>query len=171
MLHAWSTVELDEIQDLQGIMRKVVELRICPSTSTVLRHHKDRYGEDNLATLNYYLGGRTKLFRTMPQQQWEYWEAWGDDMDQYYVVEDMLKLHPGQIMKLYNFVNRSSKGPASLDGVPATGSNKLDVERYIARLGEWFESNGQTLGETIKRVLGERGEEETDGVGAIVAEG
>lgn len=151
-------------------MRKVVELRICPSTSTAIRYHKDRYGEDSIPGVNSYLGRMSKRYR-ITHQQLECWEGWGDDVDQYYVVEDMLKLHPGQIMELYNFVNRSSKGPAFLDGVPATGSNKVDLEGYIDRLGEWFASNGQTMGETIKHVLVERGEEESDGVGAIVADG
>ncbi|KAL8996147.1 MAG: hypothetical protein Q9188_006634 [Gyalolechia gomerana] len=170
LLRAWTTVELKEIQDLQGIMRKLVELHICPTTTTVIRHYKDRYGEDSMPAFNSHIRGQSKSYR-VTQQQLEYWDGWGDSIHQYYVVEDMLKLHPGQIMELYNFVNRCETGPAFLDGVPSTGSNKMDVESYVDRLGEWFETNGQTLGETVKLVESERGNEETDGVGAIVADG
>ncbi|KAL8944948.1 MAG: hypothetical protein Q9216_000109 [Gyalolechia sp. 2 TL-2023] len=168
LLRQWTTVEVKEMRDLQGILRKVVEFHICPTTSTVIRRYKDRHGEDSMPAVYSHIGRQFTSYRAT-QLQLEYFGGWGDSIHQYYVVEDMLKLHPGQIMKLYNFVNRSKVSPAVLDGVPTTGSNKMDVKGYVDRLGEWFETNGQTLGETIILVLDERGDVEIDGVGDIIS--
>lgn len=82
-------------------------------------------------------------------------EGWGDEIAQYYVVEDMLKLDPGQLM----FIFESVTGRADLDSSDfglGHGSKGL-VEAYIASLGDWFENNGETLVETIGFVVGERG--------------
>ena len=150
-------------------MRKVIEEHICPSNGTVIRRHKDRYGEDSApnAAAMFGCGPRYKSSR-VTQHQFETWEGWGGDVDHYYVVEDMLKLHPGQIMELYDFIH--DYPCTRLDGVDSLGNHKQDVEVYVGKLGEWFDSNGQTLGETVKLVVSERGEDELDGMGAIVAE-
>ncbi|KAF2638991.1 hypothetical protein P280DRAFT_455277 [Massarina eburnea CBS 473.64] len=67
-------------------------------------------------------------------------EGWGDDIPHYYVVEDMLKLDPEQIMWL--------KENAPLKGM---------VEMYVRGLGDWFENNGETWVQTLEWVLDERG--------------
>ncbi|KAI9846176.1 MAG: hypothetical protein M1837_004290 [Sclerophora amabilis] len=66
-------------------------------------------------------------------------EGWGDEIPHYYVVEDMLKLDPGQIMWL--------KENAPLKG---------QVEIFVRGLGEWFENNGETFAQTLEWVMGER---------------
>ena len=69
-------------------------------------------------------------------------EGWGDEIPHYYVVEDMLKLDPAQILWLREHA-----------------SCKAQVEAYVKGLGEWFENNGETFGQTLEFVLDERGEE------------
>ncbi|KAL1952488.1 hypothetical protein VTO42DRAFT_5194 [Malbranchea cinnamomea] len=69
-------------------------------------------------------------------------EGWGDDIPHYYVVEDMLKLDPGQVLWL--------RENAHL---------KVQVESYVRSLGDWFENNGETFGKTVEWVLNERGED------------
>ena len=89
-------------------------------------------------------------------------EGWGDEVPHYYVLEDMLKLDPGQILWLR-------------DHAPG---NKPLVESYVKNLGEWFENNGETFGQTLADVLAERGEElgelreslEGRGCGVVVEE-
>lgn len=69
-------------------------------------------------------------------------EGWGDDIPHYYVIEDMLKLDPEQILWL--------KENAPLKGM---------VEGYVSSLGSWFENNGETWVQTLEWVLDERGED------------
>jgi len=80
-------------------------------------------------------------------------EGWGDDIGHYYVVEDMLKLDPAQILWL--------KENAPLKGM---------VERYVRGLGDWFENNGETWVQTLEWVLRERGEEVAAVYGAVADE-
>jgi len=77
-------------------------------------------------------------------------EGWGDDIPHYYVVEDMLKLDPEQIIWL--------KENAPLKGM---------VEGYVRGLGDWFENNGETWVQTLEWVLDERGEEVAEFMGAV----
>ncbi|KAF2143005.1 uncharacterized protein K452DRAFT_286635 [Aplosporella prunicola CBS 121167] len=80
-------------------------------------------------------------------------EGWGDDVPHYYVVEDMMKLDPAQILFL--------KENAPLKG---------QVQSYTRGLGDWFENNGETWSQTLGWVLGERGEDVEEVLGGI-AEG
>jgi hypothetical protein len=77
-------------------------------------------------------------------------EGWGDDIPHYYVIEDMLKMDPEQIMWL--------KENAPLKGM---------VEGYVRSLGDWFENNGETWVQTLEWVLSERGEDVGEFMGAI----
>jgi hypothetical protein len=77
-------------------------------------------------------------------------EGWGDDIPHYYVIEDMLKLDPEQILWL--------KENAPLKGM---------VEGYVRSLGDWFENNGETWAPTLERVLDERGESVCEFMSAI----
>lgn len=72
-------------------------------------------------------------------------EGWGDEIPHYYVVEDMLKLDPSQVLWLCQ--NAPLKG---------------QVESYVQDLGEWFENNGETFGQTLEWVISERGEDVLD---------
>ncbi|KZF20598.1 hypothetical protein L228DRAFT_174529 [Xylona heveae TC161] len=67
-------------------------------------------------------------------------EGWGDEIPHYYVVEDMLKLDPAQILYL------RSHAPF-----------KRQVEQFVRSLGDWFENNGETFSQTLEWVLDERG--------------
>lgn len=78
-------------------------------------------------------------------------EGWGDDIPHYYVLEDMLKLDPGEIMWLR-------------DNAPLKGM----VQTYVRNHGEWFENNGETFGQTLKYVLDQRGEDLEDVKDAIM---
>ncbi|PWY94932.1 Brix-domain-containing protein [Aspergillus sclerotioniger CBS 115572] len=69
-------------------------------------------------------------------------EGWGDEIPHYYVVQDMLKLDPGQVLWL--------REHASL---------KEQVELYIRSLGDWFRDNGETFGDTLEWVMKERGDD------------
>ncbi|KAL8893326.1 MAG: hypothetical protein Q9207_008594, partial [Kuettlingeria erythrocarpa] len=179
LLRSWPTAELTEMIDLYGIMRTVLERYICPSNGTVIHRHKERYGEDSMPIVGHLF--QTKYYRyrlaadptcTMPPSG-HCWEGWGDDVGHYYILEDMLKLHPGVIYQLYDFCAGSGKLGELIDAVDGwqTGSKKSVVESHIAGMGEWFIDNGQTLAETIDLVVSERGEDEIDSVGAIVFEG
>ncbi|KAJ5336694.1 hypothetical protein MYU51_005763 [Penicillium brevicompactum] len=68
------------------------------------------------------------------------YEGWGDEIPNYYVLQDMLKLDPGQILWL--------RDNALL---------KEQVEGYVWSLGEWFRDNGETFADTLEYVMNERG--------------
>jgi hypothetical protein len=69
-------------------------------------------------------------------------EGWGDDIPHYYVVEDMLKLDPGQVLWLR-------------ENAPL----KEQVERFVRSLGDWFDNNGETFAQTLECVLNDRVED------------
>ena len=85
-------------------------------------------------------------------------EGWGDEITQYYVVEDMLKLDPGQLMHLFECVVghvRPTNG-VFVHHDHLNGSKGM-VEQFVAGLGDWFENNGETLVETVGAVVRDRG--------------
>ncbi|OAX80481.1 hypothetical protein ACJ72_05190 [Emergomyces africanus] len=67
-------------------------------------------------------------------------EGWGDQIHHYYVVEDMMKLDPSQVLWLR-------------ENAPF----KEQVENYVRSMGDWFDNNGETFGQTLEWVMGERG--------------
>lgn len=87
-------------------------------------------------------------------------EGWGDEISQYYVVEDMSKCDPGQLLWLFETV--LGTGDESFEGgwggcnAGFMGSKGM-VEQFVMGLGEWFENNGETLVETVGAVVGDRG--------------
>lgn len=97
-------------------------------------------------------------------------EGWGDEIAHYYVLEDMLKLDPGQIVWLYEHVTGSGSG-SGVESELVNGSAKDTVQAFVNGVGgEWFENNGETFGETVAFVVGERGGEMEE-VRASVEEG
>jgi hypothetical protein len=80
-------------------------------------------------------------------------EGWGDEIPHYYLIQDMLKLDPEQVLWL--------RENATL---------KEHVEMYMQSLGEWFRDNGETFGDTLIWVLKERGED-PDEVRMAIEEG
>jgi hypothetical protein len=69
-------------------------------------------------------------------------EGWGDSISHYYIVQDMLKLDPAQILWLKD-----------------QGLCRAQVLDWVRGLGDWFENYGDTWGETAELVLTERGED------------
>lgn len=151
LLQNFSGAELAEMADVQAVLRDVLKTSVCPSNGTVLRKFRRRWPDSQYQLcfnlhLNYpppHVGpgagaGEDKYhakYRPTP-----YWdpgcEGWGDDLSHYYVIEDYLKLDPGQILWLKN-----------------NASAKIQVEAYVRGLGGWFENNGATFGETLEVVL------------------
>lgn len=184
LLHNWSTWELAEIADVYGVIREVVQINICPSNSTIARKFKNRYpGNEHSLMFNIHLNYPPTApqafnpftlnplathFNSTPSYTSRYAsakyslhpshevgaEGWGDDIPHYYVIEDMLKLDPEQILYL--------KEHAPLKGM---------VEGYVKSLcpeGDWFTNNGETWVQTLEFVLDERGQDVGEFMGAIV---
>ncbi|KXG54214.1 uncharacterized protein PGRI_073580 [Penicillium griseofulvum] len=80
------------------------------------------------------------------------YEGWGDEIPHYYIMQDMMKLDPGQILWL--------RDHALL---------KEQVEEYVWSLGEWFRNNGETFGDTLEYVMNERGLEVGEFRSAVAA--
>ncbi|KAI9748241.1 MAG: hypothetical protein M1835_001854 [Candelina submexicana] len=160
LLHNWSTAELAEMEDVRDVLRGVLSNSICPSNGTIARKFHKRYpSTEHQTSFNIHLNyppppppptAFQTLFHTTHQVSPlnKYYnskhelgaEGWGDEIPHYYVVEDMLKLDPAQILWLRQ--NTFSKG---------------QVESFVRGLGDWFENNGETFGQTLDFVVGERG--------------
>ena len=172
LLRNWSSAELAEIEDIRGVIAEVVRNHVCPSNGTIERKFKKRFpfaqGPDQL-TFNFWpssaemnvmaFGGlATDQFYTTShslESPAKYrsrfrndlshdpgYEGWGDEIPHYYVLQDMMKLDPRQVLWL--------REHAPLKG---------QVEAYVASLGEWFRDNGETFGDTLAWVMSERGED------------
>lgn len=186
LLHNWSTVELAEMEDARLVIREVVQNHICPSNGTIQRKFRKRYPEntpmlafnihlnyapgpattwastegewDGLGRCNSHtrlLGESTRSNRYATKFRTDLYhepgaEGWGDEINHYYVVEDMLKLNPAQILWLR-------------EHAPFKGQ----VLQFVWGLGEWFENNGETFGQTVDFVLAQRDEMVADFRGAI----
>ncbi len=162
LLHSWNTAELAEIEDVRGVLRDVLQNHICPSNGTIQRKFRKRFPEtDSQLLFNIHLNyppppsafevhfhtsrHATADNKYLPKYQSTAYhdpgsEGWGDEIPHYYVVEDMLKLDPGQIIWL--------RENAPLKGM---------VEAFVKGLGEWFENNGETFGQTLEWVIVQRG--------------
>ncbi|KAL8637305.1 MAG: hypothetical protein Q9228_005411 [Teloschistes exilis] len=168
LLRAWTDRELGELLDMQSVFRTILEKQVCPSNGTIIRRHKDRYGELSnpiISLMHIPAPGGMKHWRHLCNDSIgsvDSWEGWGDDVSHYYVIEDMMKLHPGHLMQLYHFVTGKTDTLAAMvdDGFMMTMSlagHKAAIEGFVAGLGEWFDNNGETRSETIKYVVSERG--------------
>ena len=162
LLHNWSTSELAEIEDIRLVLREVLQNHVCPSNGTIQRKFRKRHPEaEQQLMFNIHLNypppptqfqqhfhsthqvtSANKYYNkySLVAQHELGAEGWGDEIPHYYVVEDMLKLDPGQILWLR-------------DNAPLKGQ----VEMFVKGLGDWFEDNGETLGQTLAWVVGERG--------------
>jgi hypothetical protein len=164
LLRNWSTVELAEMADVHAILRDVVRSNVCPSNGTIARKFKKRFpnpdnGHQLLFNihLNYpppppsqplqpssvavtnRMRSYSKYAATPSHEPGA--EGWGDDIPHYYVVEDMLKLDPAQILWLR-------------DHAPL----KEQVQLFVRSVGgEWFDNNGETWSQTLEWVICERG--------------
>ena len=162
LLHNFSTVELAEMLDMHMILRDTISRNICPSNSAIRSKVYKRFPEStgqllfnphfNLlphswssldsdcyhSSANAAIHFRNKYTSSRYHEPGA--EGWGDDIMHYYVVEDMLKLDPEQIMWLKE-----------------NAPYKSQVEGYTRTMGEWFENNGETFVQTMQLVLQQRG--------------
>lgn len=165
LLHNFSTAELAEMLDVHLILREVVANNVCPSNGKIRQKFNKRFPESNHQLLfnihlnyppgsfvpdsGYYNSGQASSkyhAKLTPSRYHEPGaEGWGDDVGHYYVVEDMMKLDPGQILLL------KEQFPM-----------KSQVEAYVTTLGEWFANNGETFSETLGFVIRQRGGEMED---------
>ncbi|KAB8342713.1 hypothetical protein FH972_022313 [Carpinus fangiana] len=159
LLHNFDNAALAEMADVQATIRETLASNVCPSNGAIQRKFRRRFPETNYQLqfnmhLNYPTPTEMAL-STQQAQQYKYYakyrptathepgcEGWGDDISHYYVVEDMLKLDPGQILML-----------------KTCAPSKSQVEAYVRGLGPWFENNGDTFAETLEWVLRQRGVE------------
>lgn len=161
LLHNFSTGELAEMMDVHMVLREVVSSNVCPSNGRIRQKVHKRYPEHQPLFnihLNYApapssfipsdanynnsaLGSSKYHARLTPSRYHEPGaEGWGDDIGHYYVVEDMMKLDPEQILYL--------KEQCPL---------KSQVEAYVQSFGEWWGNNGETFSETVGFVVRQRG--------------
>lgn len=177
VLRPWSGEQLAEMLDLHAIFRAIIHSHICPSNGTVIRRHKQRFPDDAFPLVSTTKATRyidpladlhQAIFHSTPHvsrlsmarnhnQYGPTVEGWGDEIAQYYVVEDMLKLDPGQLMQLFESLTGPTGSNAEMKVCYGFASKKATVENFVAALGDWFENNGETLVETICFVVGERG--------------
>lgn len=194
LLRAWNNGELAEMLDVHNILHTLLEFYICPSNSTVRQRYEDQY-HDYLALPivtarpyewplrklwdrsrfthhNATVFSQAHLFRSSSNYdpEWHMLQGWGDQISHYYVLEDMLKLEPGRIVWLYDYIMvypRSLWSSLPLREVnyshqvcenTHTGSNELKDAIDAVVTAEWFQNNGQTFVETMEFVIEERGE-------------
>lgn len=176
VLRPFPPSELAELLDALAILRGLIAYYICPSDEIVRRRHKARYPYDS------YCSPQTPL-NPSKRGDSSYWAAsgWGDEITHYYIVEDMLKLAPDQIFWLYNHFSGAPGTSTNKDDRNAwlsmcTACEWLEkvvsaghfagpdegIVRGIVDVvnADWFDNNGETVAETIKFVVEERGEEE-----------
>ncbi|KAL9606891.1 MAG: hypothetical protein Q9167_008131 [Letrouitia subvulpina] len=192
LLRQWSSAQLHEMASLQRIFRSVLECHVVPSNAVARARFKERYGGGGEPEVLVVGGGRlqqqqqhqqvgakyplyTQYFHSAAAAtatgRWnkaaqEVYQGWGDEVSHYYLVEDVLKLHPGQILQLFRGavaeeepVLRGFKGGGEQQ---RNGNGNGTVETFLAGMGEWFDNNGETMAETIACVLEDRGEEEVE---------
>lgn len=162
LLHNWSTAELAEMLDVHLTLRDMVANNVCPSNGKIRQKFSKRFPDSNQQLLfnihlnyppapsayvpdswyhNSQLGSSRYQSRLAPSRWHEPGaEGWGDDISHYYIVEDMLKLDPEQILYLR-------------DNCPL----KSQVEGHVRGLGDWFVNNGETFSETLAFVIKQRG--------------
>ena len=159
LFRGWSLYALAEIEDVRRIIRDVLQNHVCPSNFTIQREYHKRFPDNDQPLLFNIHINYPPPSAPSPSQFQQYFhavhqitpsnrshnkytavphaeigaEGWGDEIPHYYVVEDMMKLDPSQVLWLR-------------DNAPLKGQ----VERFVRGLGEWFENNGETLGETLE---------------------
>ncbi|KAK4621945.1 hypothetical protein CLAFUW4_06856 [Fulvia fulva] len=172
LLQNFSSNELAEMLDVHTVMRDLVANNICPSNGKIKQKFNKRFPESKhqlLFNINMHLNyppepsalatdyynssyGSTRYQSRLSPTRWHEpgAEGWGDDIAHYYVIEDMMKLDPEQMLYLRNHCTL-----------------KAQVEVYIRGLGEWFGNNGETFTETLELVVKQRGGDLEELKGAI----
>ena len=186
MLRIWSTEELAEMQDLQNVFRSILAEHVCPSNGTVLRRYKERFpsvansGSSMLRVfslgsvndkLSYDLRNQLHVTRLQTlkhhvnsrkcnasKARYPTMEGWGDEISHYYLLEDMLKLNPQQILELYQL----AESVDTINVCDCQPSVAQSVESMLTQWdcsADWFENNGETFAGTVQTVVTDRGDE------------
>jgi hypothetical protein len=166
LLRAWSTEELAEIEDFRGIMRSVLESAILGEEDlywelepTSGRFHRKpctfplapRPYLNSVTTLKnaFHISNddRVSLNQRLHSMQALAFRArmYGrvDDITRFYVLEDLMKLDPEQVLWLQEnaYLN-------------------LQVPDQVGSMGEeWFINNGETFAQSFEMVMADRGED------------
>lgn len=157
LLRTWSSGELLEIEDVRGIL-ETMTASLCPTNGDVYW----RQGCEPFYKSSFGAGGRTRavldtsLFhdsradalledsgsKPASEVREQTMEGWGDEIEQYHVLNDLLKLTPMQIMQLYE-----------------SALTKQDIYQFIDEKagGPWFWNNGESMLHTWILVLHGRG--------------
>ncbi|KAK3069788.1 hypothetical protein LTR53_011603 [Teratosphaeriaceae sp. CCFEE 6253] len=176
LLQHLPTRALAEMLDVHHILRDVLANNVCPSNGKVRQKLQKRYPEHPPGRsagfaihLNYpppstnwcdtadwlntsaLISSAKYTHHARLQQTSRYHDAslegWGDDINHYYVVEDMLKLDPRQILFLR-------------DHCPLKSQVELFIRAQVegdGHGGTWFGNNGETFAETLWGVVRQRG--------------
>ncbi|QIW98541.1 hypothetical protein AMS68_004059 [Peltaster fructicola] len=154
LLHNFNGEELAEMLDVHLVLRDVIANNICPSNGKMRARFHKRFQDhipsqvsihlnyarsssalqDSCYNSKYHASLSSSLFPDVSL------DGWGDDIMHYYVVEDMMKLDPEQILLLREQC-----------------FSKAQVESFITGLGEWFGNNGEVFSETLALVVKQRG--------------
>lgn len=157
LLRTWSSAELLEIEDVRGILEAMVA-NLCPTNGDVFWRrggepsHKlsisytSRVG--TILDTNLFHDSRAdtmleessgKLASEVREQTMD---GWGDEIEQYHVLNDLLKLTPMQVMQLYD-----------------TALTKWDIHYFVDEKvgGQWFWNNGESMLHTWILVMHGRG--------------
>jgi hypothetical protein len=166
LLHNFSSIELAEMLDVHDMLRHTISSNICPSNATVARKFQKRHPNSNYQLLfnthlnfappSSFVPNATHYCSDVAASSWHNKyvptanhepgaEGWGDDILHYYVVEDMLKLDPEQLMHLKEHTPYKSQ-----------------VESFVKGLGDWFDNNGETFVPTLHQVIRDRGQDVDD---------
>ena len=157
LVRNWSTEEIAEMEDFRNVMRIVLrstyERDVKPQFELLPSFLRPHYNHPSVTTGMFhssydaceipetrvlhtqYLSCSTLGYTCEPEM---------NQISQYYVLEDLMKLDPGEVMWLQE--NSSLDWP-------------VQVCLQCLGKGEWFENNGETLGHTIQKVLSDRGED------------
>lgn len=160
LIRNWSTEEIAEIEDFRNIMRIVLQ-SICSIDdqaeydihSSYLRSCHYQVGAPSSifhSTFSRPMHAATLLTNTLHSGMSTLANFCGSEtgqIGQYYVLEDLMKLDPGEVMWLHENTRLNCHIPAHLESMGK---------------GEWFQNNGETFSQTIERVLSDRGEDIQD---------
>jgi len=160
LVRNWSTEEIAEIEDFRNVMRTVLQ-SACDSNDMLHYEFLPSYlrpchQNTNASTILFHSsqdGHRTPETRTQNARYMNHpmsLNAWGSEMSQvgqYYVLEDLMKLDPEEVMWIHENVRLDCH---------------LQTHLQTLGKGEWFENNGETFGQTIEKVLSDRGEDVHD---------
>lgn len=142
------------MEDLRGILESMI-INLCPSDGEVFWRRGGEPMHKGLA-MRQPTSLDSDLFhdsrhdalvekiscRPAPEAREQTMDGWGDEIEQYHVLNDLLKLTPAQIMQLYN-----------------TALSKQDVHGFVDdRVGsQWFWNNGESMLHTWILVMHGRG--------------